>query len=72
MKGITIPNLLKISCLWVEVSLLAPIYEKTNKRLQNYYECIGCGECVDVSVKRGRCKMCGSQMWIAKTTYIKN
>ena len=40
-----------------------------NQRLQNYYECIGCGNCVDVTVQRGKCEICGSQKWIAKTTY---
>ncbi len=47
------------------------IKNTASKRLQNYYECMGCGNCVDVSEKRGKCKICGSQVWLPKTTYIK-
>ena len=42
---------------------------KQKKRLQNYYECMGCGNCVDVVEPRGKCELCGTKLWQPKTTY---
>jgi rubrerythrin len=35
---------------------------------QNYYECVGCGNCVDVGEERGACEICGGTKWQPKTT----
>jgi hypothetical protein len=41
---------------------------RQGRKHQNYYECLGCGNCVDVDTKRGTCEMCGGSKWQPKTT----
>jgi hypothetical protein len=41
--------------------------EPEKKEPRNYYRCLGCGNCVDAEVERGKCEICGDQNWIAAT-----
>lgn len=34
---------------------------------QNYYKCVGCGNCVNADLNRGKCEMCSCSKWIACT-----
>ncbi len=38
-----------------------------NGKKQNYYKCVGCGECVDADQTHGKCENCGGTKWLPMT-----
>ena len=55
-------------CEWMKIT---KIITEPSTRLQNYYQCAQCGNCVNVSVLRGKCEICNSRKWIPCTTHTK-